>query len=116
MSVEHVTDEHMTLVRQSLQLALASSDQIRSVSPNEHVGDDSPDDSVRDGIGKRHDDDSQEGRDGLLGIHPVDVATVLKHQGTDDHNGRASGIPGQVISYRYFSGNRLIVINESGGN
>ena len=63
-----------------------------SYSPEEQVGDEASDDAVGDRVGERHQDDGQEGGDGLLGIQPINVAAMLKHHGADDHDCGAGGV------------------------
>ena len=53
---------------------------------------DPPYDAVGDAVRKRHEDDGDEGGDGLARVHPVDVRTVLEHQGADDDDGGAGGV------------------------
>ena len=62
------------------------------LSPEEEMAEDPPDDAVGDTVGERHEDDGDEGGDALAGVHPVDVGTVLEHQGAHDDDGGAGGV------------------------
>ena len=55
-----------------------------------------------------HQDDGEECRDCLPGIHPVNVAAVLKHEGSDDDNGRTRTIPARTVKKRKISRDRWI--------